>query len=400
MYNIDLCIKIEYTFCCRTRMEWKITKPMPKQPRVVLRIPHHKELVDYHQSKVVLRDKDWETSCMLVNRVLAALEVIIKEQTLYQCVQIEHFIRVGSSSEGLKVNSSNEFDVFIKMDILDKNGCSAFKLRTSRDDPRIPEGWAECVKIGTFMYSHRRIARERMRKILQDRSIAVGLRDRLFRSIVQKGINRINKLNNMESDGISLRLSGPAITLKIKDKSNSFQECSSSDISIDLVPALAMDNGHQWYAVPKVERSWKNNSYRKTMEEHSGRKLMRMSSSIIEHETMIDLGIPQNNCLCAVLQILKCLHLLDKQRSQCSQFSSVVTSYHLKSIMTFMSFRDENYEYQWACLTRIFRKFIMNIFAVLRTGYLPSPFCDYYYKRSNFLKNYTITKKKVGAIIC
>ncbi len=191
-------------------------------------------------------------SIKTVNHILYLLECSLLSQTKYPFFRFKSFMSSGSSSEGLRVQESDDFDVLVLFDIVNDHDASMLTGISTEFNPEnsdIPTGWAELVMddssdVEAFIAN---MSPEQFKHTFKENKICYeGLRDRVFRSLLDHELHLLSeKMKQYGSQfDITLRKKGPAISLYVKYNGGHIPfdpyEAAAcfSRIKIDIVPTI------------------------------------------------------------------------------------------------------------------------------------------------------------------
>ena len=167
-----------------------------------------------------------------VSRIIQNIEKSVQGDLTSGDPVVKTFFRSGSTAEGLKVCSPNEFDVMIPIEIFHKDpGCYSVVCQTD-----YPLGYAVCKVHSTESFSEQLskcvIENRVLGQLLSPQKLAFGW----FQGLVQKAINK--QKSEDPSVGLKVKQNGPALMLEIQSNVPGIPET----IDVDLVLAIEMTN--------------------------------------------------------------------------------------------------------------------------------------------------------------
>lgn len=242
-------------------------------------------------------------------------------------------LKSGSVEEQLKVLHPDEFDYMFPIEMphgvsLDFSFCHQIS-----DFPKESYGFG-MIAIQTVLGA----SQDRfLKSFVEGKFLQADQMKNWFKGKTQKGIDHFNAnkhtilrstatscVNPVHCDITAIKLSeiGAGVCLTIKYKDASF--------SVDLIPSVKVEARGDMYLIPKSckKEIWAGD---KQVKKNS---LWRLSFSMYEMKLMniLTKSLP-SSCHTDSLKIVKALRDLDVDNNPSSQLSSVLTSYHLKSML-------------------------------------------------------------------
>ncbi|XP_043938245.1 inositol 1,4,5-trisphosphate receptor-interacting protein-like [Protopterus annectens] len=249
----------------------------------------------------------------------------------------EDIIGTGSSFEGLKVREELEFDFMIPICSL-----SPYSLRPEfGTDKRGMKtilnmfGQIRCIQLHNVIESQSRYYKKPadFKEKFCDRDYLSPKRIReWFQSLADRAVIHI-KEKNMD---LTFSQQGPARTLKININ-------KQKTISVDLVPAVKTSD---IYLVAKPYGGSPEDYY------PSNDNLWRMSFSVQERLFLEQkaLTLPINSCHRQALKIMKYIKQKERNNVPAPNWSSCLSSYHLKTAWLYLLQQNQHQEWQPSCL--------------------------------------------------
>lgn len=305
------------------------------------------QIKEFYDTYVAIDENEWKINVKHVNYILDYMTRKIREGSIsHPEIDFESYIRQGSSNEGLKVSSCNEFDVVIPFQF---PGIKV-KVQTAGQFYEIPTGYAEIEfveipsdlnKEFSKLIENKKGKKQRQKQLLLSTK---RLHDTKFKSIFDKVLNKIkNEIEVKENGGKSVTYSikrksnAPSITLDITITESIKSTTATRRLSIDFIPGYRYNDGKSSrprLLVPKWIPESKNVKLKREFENTD----TIWKISFYNYETMFleqSRGKQDGDFLITAFRILKGLKLADKERKRSSQFSSVMSTYYIKNILLY-----------------------------------------------------------------
>ena len=194
--------------------------------------PASRLLLEYYYRFGHIPEAEMQAAGDFVMQIIQNLEKSIKADLQEGDPVVKEFFRSGSTAEGLKVCSPNEFDIMIPVDISQTDRSSYSVIC----QPDFPLGYAICKINSTEHFSAKLskcvIENRLFEQLLSPQKLAFGW----FQGLVQRAINK-QKFEN-PSVRLKVRRKGPALMLEIQSSIPGIP----ANIDVDLVLAIEMTN--------------------------------------------------------------------------------------------------------------------------------------------------------------
>jgi len=348
-------------------------------------------LKEIYSNSISISESEKKMKVMLVQQFIKNDMIPIMKRTdiLFNILYQEIF-HTGSYFDGLRVNNANEFDLNVLLKIPGLKE-SAMHFEDKQCDP----GFATLKILGNVqehfeaqqkMYSQVELLK---RKLLQQENNGWVLRPektrRWLQSILCKVLNGSELKHYYDKIGIesiSLKESGPAMTLQILLNSN-------CQVDVDIVPAfvfkcrqiLELD-----YVGDELQRFWEShmeaefeeygtlaideNFFLIPKSKHQDSPQWRLSFTDLEKKILY-----QHGCAKMVIKLLKYFR-------DCNPELQGLSSYSLKTLVMLMIRKDPTFEWKEEKLSNIFLDSLTYLHQMLENEFLPF----YFHPQSNVIE--------------
>lgn len=194
--------------------------------------PASRLLLEYYYHFGHIPEDEMQAACDFVMKIIQNLEKSIKADLKEGDPVVKKFFRSGSTAEGLKVCSPNEFDIMIPVEISQTDPGSYSVIC----EPDFPLGYAICKINSTEPFSPKLrkcvIENRLFGQVLSPQKLAFSW----FLGLVQRAINKQKSEN--PSVRLKVRRKGPALMLEIQSNVPGIP----GNIDVDLVLAIETTN--------------------------------------------------------------------------------------------------------------------------------------------------------------